>query len=239
MIDELAVRSATISSELIASLFPPGVTASERREPGNPGMLLEAEAAASRSFAPKRVAEFSAGRDCARHALRALGCGDVAIPRRTDRRPEWPIGFVGSITHTIGFCGAVAASAASIAALGIDAELSGRLTSDMWSHLFVDREMKALLELAPRLRERTAAVMFGAKEAFYKCQSPRTGMWIDFDEVAVDVRFANESVGSFALRLESDACIARFGACDLRGNFRFEDDLVVTGMHVEIGAPGW
>jgi 4'-phosphopantetheinyl transferase EntD len=230
---------ATTSSVLLAQIFPATVATAERRVPGERALLHEIEARACEGFSVTRLAEFAAGRDCARRALRAASGRDVAILRRKDRRPQWPAGFVGSITHTAGFCGAVAASSALVASLGVDAERTERVSRDLWESIFVAREIDELAKLASPAQQRTATVIFSAKEAFYKCQSPLTGMWIDFDEVAALVRFADERSGTFTILPLSDACRQRFERCDLRGRFCFDDGFVVTGMLVANKAPGW
>ncbi|GAC1539622.1 MAG: hypothetical protein NVS2B17_15050 [Candidatus Velthaea sp.] len=225
-----APASATHPSSLLGRLFARDVFAFERREPGVPELLRQEEAAASARFAPKRIAEFAAGRDCAHRALRSAGCADVDVPMRSDRSPQWPSGIVGSITHTNGFCGAVAALRSSYGGIGIDAEVIERVTIEMWSQIFTSPEIESLEVLGDAERGRAAAAMFSAKEAFYKCQSPMTGLWIDFHEVHADLRFTGEGAGDFTIEPQSAACRARFAGLVLHGKFCFEGGLVLTGM---------
>ncbi|MGZ3698130.1 MAG: hypothetical protein ACXWP5_08345, partial [Bdellovibrionota bacterium] len=75
--------------------------------------------------APKRRAEFVAGRLCAAEALRAAGAAagaGAAIGIGSTRAPLWPAGFVGAITHTEGFVSAAVAPSASVGGVGLDTE---------------------------------------------------------------------------------------------------------------------
>jgi 4'-phosphopantetheinyl transferase EntD len=163
----------------------------------------------------------------------------VVIERGADGAPVWPAAFVGSITHTPGYCVAVAARRDEFASVGIDAEWADRLTVDLWHDVFVARELDVLAQASPAERERIAIVMFSAKETFYKCQAPLTQMWIDFTEVAIDVTFASPSRGDFVVVPMSGATRERFGHLALRGRFRFDGLLVVTGMVARAGSATW
>lgn len=234
------VDLTTTVSPVLSALFPSNVATRECRSPGSPALLREDERAAAATFSPRRIAEFAAGRDCARQALRGAGGPWESILRREDRSPRWPAGFTGSITHTDGFCGAVVAATTAYGSIGIDAERTNRLTIDVWNHVFTATENYELMRLAPGLRERTAIVKFSAKEAFYKCQWPQTHQWIDFEEVAVDVSFDGDSFGFFDISPQSNACQRRFDACELHGRFVFDPvGFVVTGIAAVLGANGW
>ena len=66
----------------------------------NEGLLPEERGAVAKAV-PKRVAQFTAGRVCARRALAQLGNTEpVPILMGEDRAPQWPAGYVGSISHT-------------------------------------------------------------------------------------------------------------------------------------------
>ena len=95
--------------DAVHSLFPPGVAVAVRREPGDPADLLPGEAVYVAKAVPKRINEFAAGRACARRALATFGMPGAVLLAAPDRQPLWPTGFVGSITHTAGFCAAAVA----------------------------------------------------------------------------------------------------------------------------------
>ena len=234
------VDSIATVSPLLSSLFSADISTSESRVVGTPALLREDELTAAVAFAPRRIEEFAAGRDCARRALSGAGGPWASIARREDRSPQWPLGFTGSITHIAGFCGAVAAATTAYVSIGIDAERTNRLIIDVWDHVFTARELDDLKPLASDLRNRTAIVKYSAKEAFYKCQWPITHQWIDFEEVEINVRFEGDLFGSFEILPQSIACQIRFGTCDLRGRFAFDPEgFVVTGIAAHRGSYGW
>lgn len=241
MMVELAPRprEAVNATTILATLFPGRIVARERRASGDRTQLLPAEALCCVGFSEMRVAEFAAGRECARAALRAAGASAGPLLRRIDRRPKWPTGFVGSITHTHDFCGAVVASTGHVASIGIDAERANRLSPELWPHVLVGSERAWLEPLSPEQQQRFAIVMFSAKETFYKCQYPLTEQWIGFDEVAIDVHFEDSRSGTFRVEPVSPGCIERFAGRDLRGRFCFDGFLVVTGMYVPAQWTPW
>jgi enterobactin synthetase component D len=138
----------------------------------------------------RRLATFLAGRYCAARALNAAGAGgDVRVDFGAEREPLWPAGFVGSITHTTGFAGAVVARDGDVVSLGIDTE---NLLSDAQA-----RELRQTV--APELaginfvgldadgRENAPFVscVFSAKESIYKCLHPLVREFFEFSDVSV------------------------------------------------------
>lgn len=224
-------------SASIAALFPPAVVATELRGRADPSELYPAEAAACRHAAAKRVAEFAAGRSCARRALHELGIDGFPLLVNPDRSARWPLGTVGSITHTRTFCGAVAGERSRFAGIGVDAEEVGRITSAMWRYLFTPPETAQLASLDGRERDRCAAIMFSAKEAFYKCQRPCTGTWLDFLDVAIDLSPTDPDGGRFMIYPRGAACRALFNVALPSGAYRLEDGRVLTGIAFERDAP--
>jgi 4'-phosphopantetheinyl transferase EntD len=223
--------NAAHPSALLAELFSPlRVAASELRGTANPAMLLPEEAAACESFRIKRLEEFAAGRLCARGALGQFGLGCFPVCRNPDRTPQWPDGFVGSITHTVGYCGAVAGTRDRFAGLGIDAEIVARVTPDVWSQALTEDDKEHVLCMASAERDRTAAVIFSAKEAFYKCQSSVSGCWLDYVDVSVEVVAESPCAGEFLVRSATPAAHSVFADFVARGRYRVTDGLVVAGV---------
>ena len=111
---------------MIADILPPAVATAEsagpepEREPGP--RLFPAEEAVVRTAGPRRRAEFTAGRACARAALAALGLPAAPVLAGRAGEPRWPAGVTGSITHCAGYRACAAARIADVAAIGIDAE---------------------------------------------------------------------------------------------------------------------
>jgi len=169
-------------AELLA-LFPPGVagaelTCLEQAEP-----LLAEERAGLDRAAPRRLREFAAGRHCAREALAALGEPRAPLPRRADRRPEWPPGIVGSISHSSDYCAAVVARRTTCAGLGFDAEEWGRVTPELWRRIATPPEL-AWLRARADDAARCATLLFSAKEAFFKAQYALSQSFVGFQHAA-------------------------------------------------------
>lgn len=94
----------------------------ETEDQNEPPPPLEAWPFLARA-APSRRREFLLGRRCARAALAAIGGeAQAPLPVGSDRRPHWPEGWTGSISHADGVAGAVVAREASFPHLGFDVE---------------------------------------------------------------------------------------------------------------------
>jgi 4'-phosphopantetheinyl transferase EntD len=224
-----ARNPASLSAEL-AGLFPPGVAAAELRSPVGADLLLPEEALGCENFAPKRLAEFVAGRVCARRALSELGLDGFALRRGADRYPIWPEDIIGSITHTGGFCAAAVARRGPLQALGLDAERIAGVTAELWPQICTIGEMAWLAGLPEPVRNRAAAIVFSAKEAFYKCQYGIAGEWLEFHDIVVEVSESGMTAGELTLRPAHGGQFAALEHRRLAGRYRLEDDLVISGF---------
>ncbi|WP_116402668.1 4'-phosphopantetheinyl transferase family protein [Methylovirgula sp. 4M-Z18] len=210
-------------------LFPPQVEVAVRRGAAA-GELYPEEAALCGRFAPKRLREFAMGRLAARQVLARMGIEHFPLLKRPDETALWPEGITGSITHTDGIC-LVAAARAPIAALGIDAEIVSHVTAELWQQIFTQREAALLHRLSARQRQRHAAAIFSAKEAFYKCQYVLTGEWLEFEDIEVAVTEENEAFLRFAVRPQRTLTLQQHFAPLWHGRAAFPaEDLVVTGV---------
>lgn len=135
--------------------------------------------------ADKRRREFDAGRFYARSALRALGCEDAPLPVGADRAPVWPDAFVGSISHSATFCGAVAARRQDFATVGFDIEEAGPLDDSLRDSVAAAGEIDAVAHTTAMLEGKAAKLLFIAKEAFFKAYWPITGQFLEFGDVRV------------------------------------------------------
>lgn len=117
---------------------------------------------------PGRRRDFTAGRHAAAEALRLLGRPGPVL--RDGRRPRFPAGVRGSISHCEG---AVAVCLATVRedvlGIGVDIERLGRLGAAAARLVCTERE-RARLGRGPGGDARLTAV-FSAKEAFYKAFS--------------------------------------------------------------------
>jgi 4'-phosphopantetheinyl transferase EntD len=221
-----------VSRPLLATLFPADVAAAETRQPGDPAQLHPEEAVHVARAIAKRAGEFAAGRLCARQALRQLGIEDFPLRMGEDRRALWPPGIVGSITHTHGFYGVVAARTVRYRGIGIDAEIIGRVGPHLWPKICTPAETAWLEALVPEVQARYSALVFSAKEAFYKCQYELTQAWVGFHDVELDFAACDPLSGRFSIRPKLALELERRLPPPWSGSCRFEPDLVLSGMHI-------
>lgn len=140
------------------------------------------------NVSPKRKLDFLAGRFCALKALEKSGVrGIPEIPILPSRSPDWPDGWVGSITHTEGFASAAVASKNALRSLGIDSERImscetanevARLTLLPSEIVYWEINLKSIINF-----ETYVTLVFSAKESVYKCLHPIMGEYIDFLDV--------------------------------------------------------
>jgi 4'-phosphopantetheinyl transferase EntD len=217
-------------SPKLQALFPPGVVAVEMNGPGDPSMLYPAEAEHMGRAVPKRIQEFSAGRLCARLAMAAFGIADFALRVACDRQPVWPDSLVGSISHTTGLCVAAVARKSRFSAIGIDCEVVGHVAADLWSTICTAREAGWLNSLPASQRPAASACIFSAKEAFYKCQYPLTGEWLDFHDLDVEPMEWGAMGAGFVLRETRPLAATKLTNGAVIGQYLIYDGFVTTGV---------
>lgn len=176
-----------VRSSVLAGLFIEPVSAFETAGGIDPGALSPEEAIYVERAIPKRVAEFAAGRSCAGRALEELSVSGFHLRVGASREPVWPPGIAGSITHTAGFCGAVAARKSLFSSLGIDAEREDAVTRPLLKWVTGAAEQQQLETRNKSDAVKHATLIFSAKEAFFKCQFPLTRQWVDFLDVSVSI----------------------------------------------------
>jgi 4'-phosphopantetheinyl transferase EntD len=193
------------------------------------------EAAQVATAVAKRRVEFAAGRDCARRALTRLGIEDFVLRNGPDRAPRWPEGVVGSISHagTVpgGFCGAVVGRSRDFLTLGLDAEVADAVGPELWPRVMTARELDWLQSQPAESRPTLAAVVFSAKECFYKARFPLAGQFLDFADVEVALDWPGSS---FEARLGADGA-GSLGSPLLpgcKGRYLEVDGFVITGIGV-------
>jgi 4'-phosphopantetheinyl transferase EntD len=223
------MNPAHLSSQL-SRLFPAGVVAAELRGPGNPDLLLPAEAKFLGRAVAKRVGEFAAGRLCARRALAEFRIADFAVKVADDRQPMWPPAMVGSITHTTGFCAAVVAERRRVAALGLDSEVVGDVNADIWPSICLPIETAWIQSLPESQQAAAVTLIFSAKEAFYKCQYPLVRERLDFHDVRVEAPAWGGADGAFNIHAMRGIAIAAHATLPLEGRYLLHEGLVTAGL---------
>lgn len=222
--DSVRQNPAQLSASL-GKLFPPGVVAVELLSEAPRTVLTESELRSISRCAEKRILDFTRGRACAHRALAELGMRDFSVLSGEKREPLWPAGVVGSITHTVGFAAAVVARQTEVSAVGIDCEEIESVSADLWERICTAGEQARLGELPEAQARLHGALIFAAKEAFYKCQFPLSREWVGFEDVAIE---AAEGVLRF---IPQDRLpVADEWVAALTGRYEFRDRWVVTGV---------
>ncbi len=211
---------------VIAVLTPYWVGVAEREISSDEAGLWPEEAAAVARAVATRRAEFAAGRALARQALLRLDGPQGPILAGADRAPVWPAGFTGSIAHCRGMAAAAVARTADARAIGIDVEAVGRFHFGLDSHILTGSERAALAGLDAGDGQRARAVIFAAKEAFYKCQYTISRRRLGFHDGAVTI---DSAAGIFTLTLLADAPPFATGERFV-GRFRIERGLVGAAL---------
>jgi 4'-phosphopantetheinyl transferase EntD len=224
-----ASNPATLSP-LLADLFTGGALAAELRGPGDRTLLMAAEAQCLGRAVSSRIQEFAAGRSCARRVLAEFGIIGYPLLVGEARCPIWPDPLVGSITHTSGFCAAVAAEKQHFSGIGVDCEVAERVTAELWPSICTGPEIEWLSLLPADQRAKAATLIFSAKEAFYKCQYPLTREWLYFHAVTVEVAAWGQPRGSFQVRANRGMSFEDWGSMPIQGQYLFHDEFVTAGV---------
>jgi 4'-phosphopantetheinyl transferase EntD len=177
---------------MLKSILPPIVAVHEGPIGDIAGPLWSQERALCEGAVDKRQREFAAGRVLAHRALADLGAPEGPLLAVGDSRaPAWPSGFIGAISHTNDYAAAVVASTANLSGIGVDIEHWDRLHDRIEGHILSPGEAtRELARLEGPQRQIAAALVFSAKESFYKCQHPLTGVKLGFTDADVEIDVA-------------------------------------------------
>lgn len=224
-----AGNPAQLSAELLG-LFPASIVAAELTGPAPRTLLTPPELQSISHCAEKRISDFTRGRACARRVLSELGIQNFSLLAGEKRAPIWPDGITGSITHTAGFAAAVAAPRSQVVSVGVDCELIESVDEELWSRICTPTEQARLAHLPATERGRQAALIFAAKEAFYKCQFSVSRQWVGFEDVDIEPSDRPASAGSFRILPHKDLPVSDGWVASLVCRFQFRDRWVITGV---------
>lgn len=206
----------------ISQMFPDGVASHySSRCPADAELHAE-ELAYTRDMVDKRLLEFTHGRHCARQAMQALSIKPEPVRKRPDRSPAWPVGLVGTITHTGEHAAAAVAVSKNFVSLGMDIEISEPLESES-------------VKLILRPEERStgdgthAKLLFSIKEAVYKCIHPIVHTYVDFQEMQIDL---SGPLGTFCAIPHTNNFDASLIA-GLQGRYRITQGLMISCAWVQ------
>jgi len=140
------------------------------------------EQALGEAVSPKRRHDFTLGRAAARKALEQVGFPVVSpVLRGEHREPLWPVGIVGSISHSNGIGVAVAAWQQDVPAVGVDIQQVEERYTDELIARFADPDEFDWVRSDPALRTERAVRLFSAKESVFKALYPLRRVWFAFD----------------------------------------------------------
>jgi 4'-phosphopantetheinyl transferase EntD len=178
----------------------------------------------------KRAEEFAAGRLCARLLLHEFGIRKFAIEVGAHRQPLWPEDLVGSITHTTGFCAAVAASKKNLRSVGIDTEITGSVATTLWRGICTPSETTWLLSLPQSEQLSAATLIFSAKESFYKCQFGLTQEHLGFHDASVELPEWGQERGAFRIFANRSIKLESIAVLPLQGRYLFHEQFITSGI---------
>ena len=232
----IETNPASLSTGL-CELFPQGALTAELRGAGDPRALYPEEARHLHQAVKKRAEEFAAGRLCARLLLGEFGIRHFAIEVGAHRQPVWPEDLVGSITHTSGFCAAVAAPKKYLRSVGIDTEITGGVKRELWRAICTPAETRWMRSLPQSEQRAAATVIFSAKEAFYKCQFALTQERLVFHDVSVELPAWGEKRGAFKVVANRGMELEASAAFPLQGQYLFHEQFITSGIALPVSTP--
>lgn len=182
--------------------------------------------------ARKRQVEFLAGRDVAARAMSAIAPehAGVTIGIGTQREPLWPVGIVGSITHSSGHAGAAVARARDCIAIGIDSEpiIALKTAAEVATTICHPAELQRIGDSLISL-----TIVFSAKESLYKCLGPLVRKSFEFQDAEIEM--FDVISGRFSVRLLRDLHEAYRIGWQIHGRVVVDGVFVHTG--IALGAP--
>ncbi|HEY4073762.1 MAG TPA: 4'-phosphopantetheinyl transferase superfamily protein [Herbaspirillum sp.] len=177
---------------------------------------------------PKRKTDYLAGRHYAVAALRAAGCEDATPPAMgEDRLPQWPAGWLGSITHSNGEAMAAVGNAGVTRLLGIDVEtlIDPASVDGIAALVALEGELALFEDHTP---SQALTLLFSAKESLYKALYPDTRRFMDFSAA----RILALDAGSLILSLTEDWHPAWPAGRVLPIRYAVRRDRVYTALHL-------
>lgn len=175
----------------------------------------------------RRQAEFLAGRNMARQALRELQVTDTTVSIGENRMPVWPVGIVGSLTHCDSRVACLATRCQNWLA-GVD--LEKKLEKDRASLIessVINADERDILRQSIKENALGTTLLFSAKESLFKALYPHVRAYFGFDAASlVEVQFGR----AFVLRLNRSLAPGfEQGRC-LPVNYRMDSDHVMTWL---------
>lgn len=139
------------------------------------GQLMRGETTLLEGATPARQREIVAGRVLARSVMTQMGRAESPVTQHPGGAPAWPFGLCGSIAHSATHVAVAIAPTSHVTSVGIDIEDGRNLGSAAKDIAIVDEIKDLVGHPFAGNSEGAVRLVFSAKEALFKCQSPLTG----------------------------------------------------------------
>lgn len=170
-------------AQALKTLQAPGLLLGHRIiTPGDEHALLPAERAGREKATLKVLRQSGAVRILARQLLEQLGLPDAELPRLPNGAPRWPDGVAGSLAHDRDVAVAAVMHSDGSSFIGIDVEPAEPLPPKVMEEISTPGEQR---RYNPDLLQ--SRVLFCAKEAVYKAFNSKTGQFLGFQDVEIDL----------------------------------------------------
>jgi enterobactin synthetase component D len=180
----------------------------------------------------RRRLQYETGRAWAANLLAELGSSDSTVPTSADRSPIWPVGFVGSITHSDKLVGVAIARRADARSLGIDLEtIISAETADEIETICLSANEARLRAFAEMDRGLFSTVCFSAKEALFKCLYPLANCFFDFKDT--EIQRLDVVAKKLYIRLLRDLSPEFCAGTLFEGAYRWDDHHVFTSFELD------
>ena len=219
----------------LASIFPSGVIWKVAEDWMWDTPLCPEEEALIVKAVDKRKREFRAGRNCAHDLMNSAGIQCDALLKGKQREPNWPAGWVGSISHTQGLCVVAIANQNRFRSIGLDVEQATPLGDDVRNMICSAPEQDRLSRLAFTAGQEIASkpmdkVIFSAKESIHKTYFPLNYHTLDFLDAQVDIDVGSCSFEATILNPEPSSNVV---IRTLRGKYCIDQSYVATFISLE------
>lgn len=156
--------------------------------------------------APKRKAEFVAGRLMAMKALAYIDKPTMDIEIGQHRAPIWPSGVVGSISHHSSIAMSCATLANHYCCLGLDIETVIPESQAQQIQALVCNDDELALQPSSGLSlAEFVTLLFSAKESLFKAVYPRLKRYLEFSDARL-IAFNSQSLTLELVTAELRAC---------------------------------
>ncbi len=170
-------------AQALETLQAPGLLLGHRViTPGDEHALSSAERAGREKATLKVHRQSGTVRILARQLLGQLGLPDAELPRLPNGAPKWPDGVTGSLAHDRDVAVATVMRSDGSSFVGIDVEPAEPLPPKVMEEISTPAEQRRYD--ADLLQSR---VLFCAKEAVYKAFNSKTGQFLGFQDVEVNL----------------------------------------------------